>query len=82
MQCANELSVEDTQGMHEQMVAEVDRLMRVHRDRLVSGSVAADGGRLEFTTTDLELLSSEDPRSLLGAGYPVHVEYGEPPVAC
>ena len=28
MQCANELSVEDTQGMHEQMVAEVDRRLQ------------------------------------------------------
>lgn len=82
MQCANELSVEDTQGMHEQMVAEVDRLMRVHLARLVSGMVSEDGTRLDFTTTDHEVLSAEDPRTLLGARYPVHVEYGEPPVAC
>ncbi len=68
--------------MREDMQAEVDRLMRVHLTRLVSGCVSDDGTRLDFTTTDGELLTAEDPQTLLGARYPVSVAFGEPPVAC
>ena len=65
-----------------ELMAEVDLLMRANEGRLVSGGAHHDGTRLDFTTTDPELLAAEDPQGMLGSRYPVSIEYGEPPVPC
>jgi hypothetical protein len=65
----------------EQLGPEARRLMTEHPARLNSGGARYDGTCIEFTTTDAELLGADDPGSVLGARYPVRVEFGKPAIA-
>lgn len=64
-----------------ELLAEVRRLMAEQPGRLVSASPRIDGTGIWSTTTDAELLATDDPQASLGARYPISVEYGEPPSA-
>lgn len=57
---------------------EARRLMSEHRGRLNSGGARHDGTGITVTTTDAEILAADDPGQMLGARYPVSVEFGEP----
>lgn len=60
-----------------------DEVLRIMHEQssisLNSGGARHDGTGIHFTTTDKELLSADDPREVLGARYPVSVEFGERP---
>lgn len=64
----------------QELTAELGRLVRVHAGRIHSAAARHDGSCIEVTTTDRELLTSKDPRQMLGARYPIHVSHGERPV--
>jgi hypothetical protein len=62
---------------HAELNAEVRRLMDQEPAlRLTTGGAPHDGTCIDFTTTDVELLSADDPQTMLGARYPVAVAYG------
>ena len=42
------------------------------------GSACHDGTGIKLTTTDAELLAASKPGEILGARYPVSVEFGGP----
>jgi hypothetical protein len=62
----------------EELASEARRLMTAHRGRLNMGSARHDGTGIELTTTDKELLAADEPGEILGARYPVSVEFGGP----
>ena len=57
---------------------EVLRLMSAEHGRLTSGWALADATGVGFTTRDQSLLDAQSPQGLLGARYPVTIEYGGP----
>jgi hypothetical protein len=65
----------------EELGPEARRLMTEHPARLNGGGARYDGTCIELTTTDAELLGADDPGSILGARYPVRVEFGKPAIA-
>jgi hypothetical protein len=65
----------------EELGPEARRLMTEHPARLNSGGARYDGTCIEFTTTDAELLGADDPGRILGARYPVRVEFGTRAIA-
>ena len=65
----------------EQLGPEARRLMVEHPARLDSAGAWYDGTCIEVITTDAELLGAEDPGRILGARYPVRVNFGRPAVA-
>jgi hypothetical protein len=62
----------------EELASEARRLMTAHRGRLNMGSARHDGTGIKLTTTDAELLAADEPGEILGARYPVSVEFGGP----
>jgi len=62
----------------EELGPEARRLMTEHRTRLNMAWARHDGTGITVTTTDAELLATDDPGKILGARYPVSVEFGEP----
>jgi hypothetical protein len=62
------------------LTAEVRRLMTAQRSRLHSASPRHDGTGIQVTTTDTELLRTQDPQRALSARYPIFVEYEERPI--
>lgn len=61
-----------------ELVAETERIMLASK-RLSTGCPRTDGTGLEFTTTDAELLDTDDPQAALWSRYPVTIRYGERP---
>lgn len=61
----------------EELGPEARRLMSEHRGRLNSCGARHDGTGIDLTTTDRTLLEADDPGKILGARYPVSVEFGE-----
>jgi hypothetical protein len=64
---------------HAELVAETERIFMLASKRLSTGGPRTDGTALEFTTTDAELLATDDPQEMLGSRYPVTIRYGERP---
>ncbi len=62
----------------DELVAESQRIMAAV-DKLNTGGPRTDGTGLEFTTTDAELLTADDPQGALGSRYPVSIRHGEQP---
>jgi hypothetical protein len=62
----------------DELVTETGRLMAAW-GQLNTGGPRTDGTALEFTTTDAELLSADDPQAALGSRYPVTIRHGERP---
>lgn len=62
----------------EELVAESERIMTAS-DRLHTGGPRTDGTALEFTTTDPDLLSADDPQAALGSRYPVTIRHAARP---
>lgn len=66
---------------HEELTAEVRRLITQKPSRLTSAGPRSGGAGIQVTTTDRDLLTTDDPTGMLGARFPVTVQYGEPAVA-
>lgn len=64
-----------------ELTAEVRRLMAEQPGRLNSAGPRHDGTGIQITTTDAELLRTDDPQRKLSARYPISVTYGERPIA-
>jgi hypothetical protein len=62
----------------DELVAESQRVM-TSTSALNTGGPRTDGSGLEFTTTDAELLATDDPQGALGSRYPVTITPGERP---
>ena len=62
----------------EELGPEARRLMTEHRTRLNMAWARHDGTGITVRTTDDELLAAVEPGDILGAHYPVIVEFGEP----
>jgi hypothetical protein len=62
------------------LTTEVQRLMREHAGLIHTAGARHDGSGIDVTTTDQELLASDDPTRTLGARYPIRVDSGERPV--
>jgi len=62
---------------HAELVAERDRVMD-RFPQLYRGRPTIEGTRLEFGTTDPELLAAPDGQAALGSRYPAVIVYGEP----
>jgi hypothetical protein len=62
----------------DELVPEAERIMRSF-DNLNTGGPRTDGTGLEFTTTDADLLATDDPQAALGSRYPVKIRHGARP---
>ena len=62
------------------LTTEVQRLMREQAGLLHTAGPRHDGSGIDVTTTDQELLASDDPSRMLGARYPIRVDFGERPI--
>jgi len=58
-----------------ELVAETERIMTAF-EQLSTGGPRTDGTALEFTTTDADLLTADDPQEALGSRYPVTIRHG------
>jgi hypothetical protein len=62
----------------DELMAETKRLM-LASNTLNAGGPRTDGTALEFTTTDPQLLATQDPQEALGCRYPVTISHGQRP---
>jgi hypothetical protein len=62
----------------EELGPEARHLLTENRPLLNMASARHDGTGITVRTTDAELLAADDPGNILGAHYPVSVEFGEP----
>ena len=61
-----------------ELTAELLRILNEQPKRFHGGGLRHDGTGIRLSSTDAGLLAEPDPQAILGARYPVTIEYGGP----